>query len=199
MKRLRNRHRSGPGAGTPRTWTVSSSVGAHASGTSLRLKHTGANASAACSSPKASMLLLVGRRVGEREPAADLAGPGRPARRGTRHRRGGRGRGRARRSRCSGAGGTVRTQSSNGGRSGGAPSMHDRAAGDLIAERAEHDDHVDVGAQPRDGGGHPAAGAHDVDVDLARPRPARREVVGGDAQRRPADRVGIARAASAIR
>ena len=93
-------------------------------------------------------MLLGRRRVVEREPAPDLARPRRPAV--------------AKpgivgahtdvdalaEAAVASAGGTVRTQSSNGRQVGRRGVDHGRPAGDLIAERAEHHEHVDVGAQP---------------------------------------------------
>ena len=54
MKRDTNEHRSGPGVGTPRTCTVSSTVGTHATGSSV-LNTAGGNASATRSSAIASI------------------------------------------------------------------------------------------------------------------------------------------------
>ena len=53
-KRVRNEQRNGPGAGTPRTCTVSSTVGTHATGSSV-LNTAGGNASATRSSATASI------------------------------------------------------------------------------------------------------------------------------------------------
>ena len=66
---------------------------------------------------------------------------------------------------------------------------HGRPAGDLIAERAEHAITSTSVRSAGDRSGRPPAGAHTSTRDLARPRPARREVVRGDAERRAADRV----------
>ena len=71
-KRVRNEQRSGPGAGTPRTCTVSSTVGTHATGRSV-LNTAGGNASATRSSAIGVDRFV----VGEREPARHLAVAGR--------------------------------------------------------------------------------------------------------------------------
>ena len=79
------RHRSGPGAGTPRTCTVSSTVGTHATGSSV-LNTAGGNASAASRSAIASIgsssananqpvdPRLTGRLAGAEPDVAPVAG-----------------------------------------------------------------------------------------------------------------------------
>ena len=67
MKRLRNTHRSGPGAGTPRTCTVSSSVGTQATGRVV-LKHR--RRERIGDEEQGDGVDRLG--VGEREPTGDL-------------------------------------------------------------------------------------------------------------------------------
>ena len=64
---------------------------------------------------------------------------------------------------------------------------HGRPAGDLVAERSDHRQHVDVGAQAGDRGRRAPAGSHDVDAQLARARSASGDVVRSDGERRPPD------------
>ena len=182
-KRVRNRQRSGPGAGTPRTCTVSSTrrhprhrqlgvehgrrerVGGEEQGD--RVDRLVGGASRTRTSPPISPV-PVGLPV--RNPASLGT---QPDARAARQNAGSRALGRRR---CG------RTRRS-GGSSGGAPSIDGRPAGDLIAERAEHRGSLGVAHAQRSPSRWPVRrpARTTSTLDLARPGRRRREVVGGDA------------------